>query len=173
MSRIENVLFPLLLWRQVILTYAALLGLEGPALLLAAYVYRRPRVERLVALVPVAACCALLVVARGLFDTYAYWLTYTAWEINHYPPTYMAAMLGQTAQDAGASARGAAPLGIGLAALTAALLVGGWSLLLRWQAHLPAISFPKRRPAMAPTVDTEQLEITVEAIEVGSETEVN
>ena len=41
MPRIETLLLPLLIWRQIILLYAVLLGLEGLVLLLAASLYRR------------------------------------------------------------------------------------------------------------------------------------
>ena len=117
------------------------------------------------ALAPVAMFCALLIVARALGDTYAYWLGYTAWEEAHYPPDFWSAMIAQTAQDAAPSAHGATPLGIGLAVLTLALLIGGWALVIRWQAP------PPRRPKIAPATptaanaeDAGNLEITVEPI---------
>ena len=137
MIGIERLLLPLLLWRQVILLFALLLGLEGLALLLAAVRYRRPRRERLVVVVPVAAFCALLVVARALLDTYTYWQAYTVWEIEHYPGSVLVTLLDQTTQDAAPSAQGATPLGIELAVLTAVLLAGGWALVIRWQAPPP------------------------------------
>ena len=170
MAHLETVLYPLLVWQQIILLYAVMLGLEGPALLLAAYRYRRPRGERLLAIVPVAACCALLLVARALRDTYAFWLQYGWWQVAHYtfPPGFPRVTLAQTADDAARSAKGAAPLGIALAALTAALLMGGWALVVRWQAP-PASQAP--RAATPPSAGgTGTLEITVEPITVASDT---
>lgn len=167
-TRIETLLLPLLIWRQIILLYALMLGLEGPALLLAAYRYKRPRIERLVVVVPVAAFCALLVVARALADTYAFWVGYTAWEEATYPPAFWPAMLNQTAQDTAQSAHAVTPLGVSLAVLTAALLVGGWALVIRWQA--PPLPRPKRAsaaaaaPATATMEDADNLQITVEPI---------
>lgn len=167
-TRIEALLLPLLIWRQIILLYALMLGLEGPALLLAASRYKRPRVERLLALAPVAVFCALLAVARALADTYAYWVGYTAWEEATYPPGSWPAMLAQTARDAAPSAHGVTPLGIGLAVLTAALLIGGWALVIRWQAPPPPR--PKAAPAVpaAPTIPATDvagtLEITIAPI---------
>ena len=170
MTRIENLLLPLLLWCQTILLYAVFLGLEGPALLLAAYRYRRPRAERLVAIVPVAAFCALLVVARALLDTYTYWRAYTAWILLHYPPAYLPALLNQTAQGTGQSTNGVATLGIGLSVLTALLLVGGWALLLRWQSPPPIEPHTETPTAATPTgEDPEALEITVEPLEVAGD----
>ncbi|HEY7834383.1 MAG TPA: hypothetical protein VIG30_12480 [Ktedonobacterales bacterium] len=159
MTRVETVLLPLLIWRQIILLYALLLGLEGPALLLAAVRYRRPRVERLAAVVPVAAFCALLVVARALFDTYTYWHTYAAWEVVNYPSRYWATMLNQTAQDAAPSVSGVQSLGIVLAVLTAALLAGGWALVIRWQAQPPPSA---RRHAPVETAPASQSDASLE-----------
>lgn len=168
MPRIESLLQPLLIWRQIILLYALLLGLEGPALLLAAFRYRRPRMERLVVLAPVAVFCALLIVARALSDTYAYWSTYAVWEVAHTPGNLLITMLSETARDASPSVHGATQLGIGLAVLTAALLVGGWTLVIRWQASsLPRSKRSPTAPTAPATVATEDagnLEITVEPI---------
>lgn len=162
MPGIESLLQPLLIWREIILFYAVILGLEGPALLLAAYRYRRPRRARLVVLAPVAVFCALLVVARALSDTYTYWIGYAAWEKAAYPPDFWPLMLAQTTRDVAPSVHGATQLGIGLAVLTAALLAGGWALVIRWQAPPPPR--PKVAPATITAEDAGNLEISVEPI---------
>jgi hypothetical protein len=118
-------------WHGVLLAYAILMGLEGPALLLVAHYKRRPWYEHLLAAAPSLAFFWIVTVARGVQNTYDYWQSYLRFEANYVPPEFASSTYWQMS---GVVAHGT-QLGWTTCALTAALLSLGCALALRWQTQ--------------------------------------
>ena len=168
------------LWRDTLLVYAALLGVEAPALLWLAITGGRRWPDWLLALVPAAGNAYVLRAARDLTDLSASWHSYLFFQVTHYDPAYLPAFTAENVGELQAVMPSMATQGWECAALTAALLTLGWALLLRWRSHAklalsPPVSVPPA-DATAPTAaassppsdgEAGELEITVEPLELG------
>jgi hypothetical protein len=162
---VEAALLPLVSWHRIILGCAALVGLEGPALLLVAVLKRRPWFERLLAVVPAVACLWMLTVAREVAAAYQYWHSYLTFQLARYPLAFEQHGL----EEARAAVPDATRLGWIVWGGTAGLAVLGCALLVRWYPR------PSREPAIVSAgVDSaapsatgdDDLEIVVEALEM-------
>ncbi len=178
----DAMLASLVSWHRILLAYAVLMGLEGPALLLVAHYKRRPWYEHLLAAAPSLAFFWIATVARGVQDTHDYWQSYLRFQFVHYPPVFAQ----RSHEEMSGVVANVTRQGWATCALTAALLSLGWALLLRWQTqrdgaplwrHLAAIArkrwlrwlATRERAAVVETSfisgEPDTLEITIEPID--------
>jgi hypothetical protein len=175
---LNSLLPPLLTWRDILLAYALLLAVEGPALLALSYRYGRRWYERLVALAPAAGFAWVLHLAREAQDLHDSWQFYFALKATYYSPAFPPAVDVQDHANLQAAVSGVTSLGWVACAVTAVLLTLGWALALRWKlyrepshtaapttAHAPAVSTNADVPAAAPGDEAGELEITVEPLD--------
>jgi hypothetical protein len=146
-TAIDALLAPLLTWRDILLVYAALLGLEAPTLLWLALWWHRPRWEWIAALAPAVGFAWTLRTARELGDVATSWHTYAVFAAAHYGPEYLPNFHAQNMSDIQAAVASAQTVGWSACAVTLALLIFGWMLVVRWQAR--AGRFPEAVPAVA------------------------
>jgi len=160
---VEAALLPLVSWHRIILGCAALVGLEGPALLLVAVLKRRPWFEQLLAAAPAVACLWMLTVAREVAAVYQYWHSYLTFQLAHYPLAF------EQHGVARAALADATQLGWIVWGGTAGLAVLGCALLVRWYPRAsrePAIVSAGIDSAALSATGDDDLEIVVEAIEM-------
>jgi hypothetical protein len=173
-----SLLPPLLTWRDILLAYAVLLAVEGPALFALSYRYGRRSYERLVALAPAAGFAWVLHLARAAQDLHDSWQFYFALKATYYSPAFPPAVDVQDRADLQASVSGVTSLGWIACAVTAVLLTFGWALALRWKWHrepslkaapttapIPASTSAPTLPAAALGDEGGELEITVEPLD--------
>jgi hypothetical protein len=169
------------LWRDTLLIYAVLLGVEAVALLWLAVSSGRRWPQWLFALAPAAGNGFVLRVARDLTNLSAGWHAYLFFQVTHYAPAYLPAFTAENVRELQDVVPSVATRGWACTALTAALLTFGWALLLRWRPRSkPALGapMPSPAPASAPATaeaiaaaqspsddEAGELEITVEPLE--------
>jgi hypothetical protein len=134
-TAIDSLLAPVLTWRDILLVYAALLGLEAPALLWLALWWGRPQWEWIAALASAVGFAWTLRTARELGDIAAWWHTYAVFAAAHYGPEYLPNFHAQNTSDIQAAVASAQTQGRTACAVTAALLIFGWVLVVHWQAQ--------------------------------------
>jgi hypothetical protein len=160
-------------WYRLLVAYAIVLGVEAPLLLFVASLRRRPWYEQALALLPAGGFGLGLYLARNVLAALANWQSYVAFQETHYSPEYWRAFATDQRADLQAVITSAQWQAWMMGALTLAMLMGGWVLLLRWASP------PRRVAPLAPVathppgevIATESdegkgtLEITIEPIE--------
>lgn len=160
-------------WYRLLVAYAIVLGVEAPLLLFVAWLRRRPWYEQALALLPAGGFALGMYLARSAHAALTYWQSYIAFQEINYSPEYWPTFARDQRADLQAlvtSAQGQAWI---MGALTLALLIGGWVLLLRWvpnpRRDAPSAPVATHPPGEVIATETNEepgtLEITVEPIE--------
>jgi hypothetical protein len=170
----DELLTSLSFWHRLLVTYTIVMGVEAPFLLFVASLRRRPWYEQALALLPAGGFGLGLYLARSARVALAAWQSHVSFQQTHYSPDYWPAFAREQRTDLQALAANTQQQAIAMGALTLALLMGGWVLLLHWLTNPRPMARPASVDATAepPTdedlvVDEEQgsLEITIEPIE--------
>ena len=160
-------------WYRLLVAYAIVLGVEAPLLLFVASLRRRPWYEQALAILPAGGFGLGLYLARNVLVALANWQSYVAFQETHYSPEYWRAFAADQRTDMQALVTTAQWQAWMMGALTLAMLMGGWVLLLRCTpssrriAPLAPIAMhpPGEVIATAPDEGEGTLEITIEPIE--------
>ena len=147
----------ILLWHTLVLIEALLLGIEAPALTFVVQYKRRPWYEQALAASPAGGFCWMVLLGRGMRDTYDYWHSYLVFQLAHYPPPYAQ----PTAEDISDAVAEVVRQGWEASTVALLLLALGGVLLLWWlRPHARAAAHATRFVADGDGT----LEITIEPI---------
>jgi hypothetical protein len=149
------------LWQRLFVACICLLGAEGPLLLFVAVTRRRAWWECALALAPVAGFAWALTLYHRERAAVSAWQSYLRFLQDHYSSPHWWAFAWQAPPGLQPLVNTLRAQTWEMGALTLALLIFGWVLLLRWRAK------PSLVLRSSPTDQAATAEFTVEPIVVG------